>query len=156
MVEEADGGHGRRQSEQAVELVAPLFGRHGAAHPGWLDGPADLALDALDELLDGGGRGGGLLALEAAQRHLVLPVGEIQLDEAAGNQRSAHQEDKDDDVFAKQAAMTPARGSRDAAGRGRPAQRGCDHLKISGTTWSAWPRTDWGIASPSVWAVCRL
>ena len=64
-----DRGH-LAQETQRVE--AALLER--ARRPGQLHGPAELALDLLDELADLRRRGLGLLALDADQRRLVLLV----------------------------------------------------------------------------------
>src|SRR2546425_12336127 len=68
-----------------------------------LGGPADLALDLFDELLDLRGRRQGFLPLEAQQRRLVLLVREVDLHDAAHEQRPAHEQREQGDVLAEQA-----------------------------------------------------
>src|SRR5262249_25518904 len=65
----------------------------------------DLALDLLHELLDAGGGGQRLLALEQREGGLVLLVGEVDLEGAADNQRPAHERDEERDVLPEQPAL---------------------------------------------------
>ena len=93
----------RRHLPQQAQTVEPA-GLDGAGRPGQLGGPADLALDALDELVDFLGGGRCLLALNADERGLVLLVGEPDFECAVGDQRDAHDGDEQRDVFPEQRA----------------------------------------------------
>src|SRR5215203_3981228 len=86
----------------SLPVEAALLER--ARRPGQLHGPAELALDLLDELADLRGRGLGLLALDADQRRLVLLVGEPDLEHAVDEQRDADDRDEQADILAKQPA----------------------------------------------------
>src|SRR5262249_7525690 len=94
-----DGGH-LAQQPQGVE--AALFDR--ARRPRQLRGPAELALDLLDELADLGGGGFRLLALDADERRLVLLIIEQDVQNAVGHQRDTDHRDKQHDVLREQAA----------------------------------------------------
>ena len=63
-------GDRRHLAQETQRVEAALLQR--ARRPGQLHGPAELALDLLDELADLRRRGLGLLALDADQRRLVL------------------------------------------------------------------------------------
>ena len=93
-------GDRRHLAQQPQAVEAPLLER--ARRPWQLRRPADLALDLLDELPDLGRRGFRLLALDADQRGLVLAVGEIDLEQAVGEQRHAHHGQEQRDIFAEQ------------------------------------------------------
>ena len=94
-----DGGH-LAQQPQGVE--AALLDR--ARRPRQLRGPAELALDLLDELADLGGGGFRLLALDADQRRLVLLIIEEDVENAVGHQRDTDDRDEQRDVFGEQAS----------------------------------------------------
>ena len=85
-------GDGRHLAQETQGVEAALLER--ARRPGQLHGPAELALDLLDELADLRGRGFGLLALDADQRRLVLLVGEPDLECTIGKQ--GHADDRDE------------------------------------------------------------
>ena len=95
-------GDGRHLAQETQRVEAALLQR--ACRPGQLHGPAELALDLLDELADLRRRGLGLLALDADQRGLVLLVGEPDLEHAVGEQGDADNGDEQADIFAKQSA----------------------------------------------------
>src|SRR5262249_46923344 len=94
-----DGGH---LTQQAQGIEAALFDR--ARRPRELRGPAELALDLLDELTDLGGGGLRLFALDADERHFVLLVIEEDVENAVGYQRDTDARDEQGDVFGKQAS----------------------------------------------------
>ena len=95
-------GDGRHLPQQPQGVEPALLDR--ARRPGQLGGPAELALDLLDELADLGRRGLGLLVLNADQRRLVLAVIEEDLEDAVGQQRDADHRDEQRDVFGEQPA----------------------------------------------------
>ena len=101
-------GDRRHLAQQPQPVEAPRL--DGARRPRQLRRPADLALDRLDELVDLLGGGGGLLALNADQRGLVLAIGEGDLEYSVADQRHAHDGDEQQDVFAEQrpADLSPA------------------------------------------------
>src|SRR5262249_23609638 len=72
--------------------------------PWQLRGPAELALDLLDELADLGGGGFRLLALDADERRLVLLIIEEDVENTVGYQRDTDDRDEQRDVFGKQAS----------------------------------------------------
>src|SRR5262245_14090640 len=76
-------------TQQAMKIEPSLLkrirSRHEPRHQ------AQLGLNLLDELLDGGGRGGGLLALHGDQRVLALEVGVVHLDDRIDRQSTADQ-----------------------------------------------------------------
>ncbi len=76
-----------------------------------LGGPADLALDLLDEALDPRRGAERLLPLEGDEGGLVLLIREVDLDEPAGQQGAPHQGHDDDDVLPEQ-PPAPRPGSR--------------------------------------------
>ncbi len=94
-----DGGH---LAQQPQRVEAPLL--EGAVRPRQLRGPADLAFDLGDELLDLAGGALRLLALDADQRSLVLLVGEPDLEHAVGDQREADHGDEQRDIFDEEPA----------------------------------------------------
>ena len=73
-------GDGRHLPQQPQRVEPAVLQR--ARRPGQLRGPAELALDFLDELADLGRRRLGLLVLDADQRGLVLAVVEEDLENA--------------------------------------------------------------------------
>ncbi len=87
-VELGQFGDGRHLAQQAQAVETPRLDR--ARRPRQLGGPADLALDPLDELVDFLRGRGRLLALDADQRGLVLPIGEHDFERAVGDQRDDH------------------------------------------------------------------
>ena len=109
-VELGELGDRRHLAQQPQRVEAALLER--ARGPRQLRGPADLALDVLDELADLGGGGLGLLALDAGQRLLVLLIGEPDFEQAVGQQRHADHGDEQRDVFAEQPAADMGRGAR--------------------------------------------
>ncbi len=96
----SDGGH---LTQQAQGVEAALFDR--ARRPRQLRGPAELALDLLDELTDLGRGGFRLLALDADERCFVFLVIEEDVENAVGQQGDADHRDEQRNVFGKQ---TPA------------------------------------------------
>src|SRR5262249_24911976 len=132
---------------QAVE-TALVDGRR---RPRQLGGPADLALDAFDELADLLGRGGGLFALDADQRGLVLLIGKPDFQEAVGQERDADHGQEQGNVFAEQrsADLPPAAELREA----RSGKFGAIHHSI---TSSAMASSDGGKVRPSSRAVETL
>ncbi len=91
-----------RNSRSASKLALV----QGRGRPRQLGGPADLALDLADELLDLAGGAARLLALDADERGLVVAVGEPDLEGAIGEERHRHDGDEEGRVFAEEA---PAR-----------------------------------------------
>src|SRR5262249_46650941 len=94
-----DGGH-LPQQPQGIE--AALLDR--ARRPWQLRGPAELALDLLDELADLGGGSFRLFALDADERRFVLLIIEEDVENAVGYQRDTDDRDEQRDVFGKQAS----------------------------------------------------
>ena len=125
-----DGGHLAQESEG---IEASLVDRHATSPPRRLGDPASLSLDLPDELLDPSGGGDGFLELDADERRFVLLVGEVDVDETARDERSAHQDREEDHVLQKEAS----------AGR---------HWIIR----SVRHRTDCGTARPMAFAALRL
>jgi hypothetical protein len=74
-----------------------------ARRPRQLRGPAELALDLLDELADFGGGCFRLLALDADQGSLVLLIIEQDVENAVRYQRDTDHRDEQRDVFGEQA-----------------------------------------------------
>ena len=118
-VELGELGDRRHLAQQAQRVEAALLQR--ARGPRQLRGPADLALDVLDELADLGGRGLGLLALDAGQRLLVLLIREPDFEQAVGQERDADHGDEQRDIFPEQPAADMGRSAgRSAGASGRP------------------------------------
>src|SRR5262249_61013477 len=67
-------------------------------------GPAELALDLLDELADLGGGSFRLFALDADERRLVLLIIEEHVENAVGQQGDADHRDEQRHVFGEQAS----------------------------------------------------
>ena len=97
-----DGGH---VAEQAQEVDLALLPRQRRIGEGHLHRRPHLLLDSLHELLDARGGRQGLLALEPDERRLRLPVGEVEVDEAAQEQHPAHEQDQDGRVLAEEPAV---------------------------------------------------
>ena len=95
-----------RLALEADVLEAPLLDRR-AGPDLTLAGPPDLALDVADEGLDPPRRPGRLLPLERHDGREILAVGEVELDEPAREQGSAHEAGEQHDVLPKQAASRP-------------------------------------------------
>src|SRR5207247_8393581 len=91
-VELSELGDGGYLTQQPQGVEAALFDR--ARRPRQLRGPAELALDLLDELPDLRGRGFRLLALDADQRGLVLLIIEEDIERAVGEERDADRYDE--------------------------------------------------------------
>src|SRR3989442_9265804 len=119
------------QEAQVVDAALVHLSR-GRAEQG-LGGPAHLALDLLDELLDLPGRRERFLPLEAQECRPVLLVCEINLHDAAREQCATDQRDKKRDVLAEEPTS-------------------CRHWITS----SARKSSDCGIVSPSALAVLSL
>src|SRR5262249_11995064 len=141
-----DGRH-LAQEPQAVEAALVAGGRR----PRQLGGPADLALDAFDELADLLGGGGGLFALDADQRGPVLVIGQPDFQEALGQERDANRGQEQCNVFAEQrsAELRPAAELRDA-------RSGKSWAIPHSITSSAMASSDGGKAMPSSRAVEAL
>src|SRR6266545_1835245 len=105
-VQIAELRNGRNLALQAKEIDAPLLESGNTGRQDGLGRPAHLALDLSDELLDAAGGGLRLLPLDGHQRGLVLLVREVQLDEAAGQQRRADQAGEKDHVLDEEPAAT--------------------------------------------------
>src|SRR2546426_6200187 len=126
--------HTRLQGDWSSDIIdAALVHLSGRRAEQGLGGPAHLALDLLDELLDLPGRREGFLPLEDQERRSVLLVREINLHDAAREQCATDQRDKKRDVLAEE-----------------PTSR-CHWI-----TSSARKSSDCGIVSPSALAVLRL
>ena len=78
-------GNGRHLAQQPQRIEAALLDR--PRRPRQLRGPAELALDLLDELADLGGGGFRLFALDADKRRLVLLIVEEDIENAVGQER---------------------------------------------------------------------
>src|SRR5262249_53474667 len=87
---ELGGGGHWPQYPQGVEAALLDRGRR----PRQLRGPAELALDLLDELADLGGGGFRLFALDADERRLVLLIIEQDVENAVGYQRNTDDRDE--------------------------------------------------------------
>ena len=114
-------GQRRAQSLAKAEPALPHLARVGIVG----DGPGRLAhllLDLLQELLDPGGRGHRLGALDPDDRALGLPVGEVELDQARRHQHAADEDEQDDDVLAEE---PPARRGGLIVGRRRRGAGSC-------------------------------
>ena len=116
-IDVADLGDGGHLPLEAVEVEAPLL-EGGGRHRAGLGHPAHLALDLGDEALDPDGRGLRLLPLEGREDVLALLVGEVDLDEAAGEQGDGDEEGEEDDVLPEE---PPAPGHR--SGECRPSAK---------------------------------
>ena len=120
-------GDRRRLALEADEFEAPLLDRLPGADLA-LARPSDLALDVAEERLDPPGRAGRLLPLEGDQGSQVLAVGEVELDETAGEQGGAHQAGEEHDVLPEQTASRPDDAphapSRRPRGSGWPTRDG--------------------------------
>ena len=90
-------GNGGHLAQQPQGIEAALLDR--ARRPRQLRGPAELALDLLDELADLGGGGFRLLALDADQRGLVLLIIEQDVENAVRQQRDSDHRDEQRDIF---------------------------------------------------------
>ena len=101
-VEVAHLGDGRGLPQQPQEVETALL--EAAARGQEAGGPADLALDLLDELLDDGGGALRLLALHGNQRLPAFAVGVVHLDGGIDDQSAADQRHQQGSVLAKQAA----------------------------------------------------
>ena len=99
-------GDRRHLAQQTQRIEPPLVDRAG--RPRQLGGPAELALDLLDELADLRRRRLGLLALDADKGDLVLVVIEVDVEGAARRQRQEHHGDEQGDVLDEQAVADPA------------------------------------------------
>ena len=99
-------GDGRHLPQQAQRVEAAVIQR--GRRPGQLGGPAELALDFLDELADLGGCRLGLLVLDPDQRGLVLAVVEEDLENAVGEQRDGNDRDEQRDIFGEEPAADPS------------------------------------------------
>src|SRR5262249_59862673 len=89
-------------AQQPQRVEAALLDR--ACRPRQLRGPAELALDLLDELADLGGGGFRLLTLDADERGFVLLIIEQNVKNAVGHQRDTDHRDKQHDVFGEQSS----------------------------------------------------
>ena len=139
-----DVGDGRHHAQQLEELDAPLLQALGAELR--QRGEGELLLDLADELLDARRRAGGLLALQAGERLLVLLVGEVQADAARDQQRAADQREDQQEILAEQPAAVLAHDSL----------RGDDGLdRLQSITFSACTSTDRGTVMPRLRATRR-
>src|SRR5262249_26053629 len=94
-----DGGH-LTQQPQGIE--AALFDR--ARRPRQLRGPAELALDLLDELADLGGGSFRLFALGAGGGWFVFLIIEEDVENTVGQQGDADHRDEQRNVFGEQSS----------------------------------------------------
>ena len=94
-----------RSSRSASQ--APLLDIAGT--PRQLRGPAQLALDLLDEVADLRRCGIRLLALDANEERLLLAIGKPDVEEAVGNEGSGHDAREQQDVLPKEPAATADR-----------------------------------------------
>ena len=119
-IELDDLSDGRHVAKQAQEVDLALLAGHRGFGEGHFHRCSDLLLDALHELLDSAGGGQSLLALEPDQSPFGLPVGEVEVDDAAHEQHAADQQDEDGHVLAKEpAARRQARHRRMTSARKR-------------------------------------
>ena len=131
-IEQADLCHGRCLAKEP-KIVEPALLERRRRTDLCLRGPGDLPLDLFDELLDLGGRRQSLFLLNSAQRSLLLLIPEVHIDQAAPEQRYAHQADEKNDVLSEE-----------------PSTR------TQGVTSSALRSSEGGIVSPSCLAALRL
>src|SRR4029077_13676812 len=103
-VELSQLGNGGHPAQQPQGIEAALL--DGARRPRQVCGPAELALDLLDELADLGGGSFRLFALDADQRRLVLLIIEQDVENAVGHQRYTDHRDEQCDVFGEQASAS--------------------------------------------------
>ena len=118
-VELREFGDRRHLTPQANIILAALVER--PRRPLRMRGPADLALDLLDKLCDALRRRCRLLLLHPDEGRLGLLVGEPEIEAAIDQERRADQRDKDQRIFAEQAA--PRRGTRRLAEPGPSGRR---------------------------------
>ncbi len=135
-IELNDLGDGRHVTEQAEEVDLALLARHRGIAERHLHCRSHLPLDPLDELLDATRGRQRLLPLEADQRRLGLPVGKVEVDEAAKEQHAADEQDQDGGVLAEEP----------------PARRDAPHLRMMSARKSTWR----GTVRPKEAAVLRL
>src|ERR1051326_327173 len=95
-------GDRRHLPQEAHIILAALVER--SRRPLRMRGPADLALDLLDEFGDALRRRLGLLLLYPDESGLVLLIGEPEIEAAIDQERRADQRDKDQGIFAEEAA----------------------------------------------------
>src|SRR6185295_17657160 len=97
---------GRNLPEQAGEVVTPVVKRIG--RPGYLRGPADLALQLLEELADLVRRSLGLRALHADAEARVIARQELKLKYDIGDQREANDRHERSRIFQKETRSSRA------------------------------------------------
>jgi hypothetical protein len=117
-------GDGGNLTQQAQRVESPVVER--SRRPRQLSGPAELALDLLDELADLGRGGFGLFALNADQRRLVLAIVKENLENPVRCQRDGHHSDEQRDIFRKQTGadfLPPGRRRGRLFRRSRSGQR---------------------------------
>lgn len=110
-------------TQQPQRVEPALLDR--ARRPRQLRGPAELALDLLDELADLGGRRLSLLMLDPDQRGLVLTIIEEDFEQPVGEQRNGDDGHEQRDVFGEQPGPDPPPHRLAGHGpiRGRARQR---------------------------------
>src|SRR5712691_11979270 len=176
-------GDGWNLAKEPQPVEAALLDR--ARRPRQLRGPAELALDLLDELADLGGGSLGLLALDADLRRLILSIIEQDIENAVGHERDADHRHEQRDIFGEQppaglgdrrlgrglSRRVSARSARWFRGTPKPKQRKSPHKWPRYQVWSnlspgrdvAYSMTSsarassiGGTSSPSARAVLRL
>ena len=80
-----------RSRPQRVE--PPLIERNPACPPRRLRNPGDLVLQVAHELFDPDRRGDRLFALDAGKRRLAFLIEKVNVDQPAGDDRAAHEDD---------------------------------------------------------------
>ena len=109
-------GDGRSLAQQLEVFDAPRLQRIALGVDPGQGGPAQLVLDVQHILFDAGRRAVGLLVLKRQQVVLVLAVGEIQAERAAGDQHARHQRNDQRRVFRKEAPAADHPRARRAPG----------------------------------------
>ena len=133
-------GDSRHLPQEPQRVEPALLDR--ARRPRQLCGPAELALDLLDELADLGSRRLGLLVLDPYQRGLVLPIVEEDLKQAVGKQRDGNDGHEQRDIFGEQPGPHPRLRGRTGRGRFRGCARqrpGLGGVGVDGDAHSAQP-----------------
>ncbi|PYM63232.1 MAG: hypothetical protein DME11_17440, partial [Candidatus Rokuibacteriota bacterium] len=104
-IEVAQLGDRRSLALESKVVDATLIHPGGRRAEHGLRGPAHLALDLPDELLDRRGGRQGLLPLDAEERRLVLLVREVDLHHATHEQRPAYEERDQSDILTEEASV---------------------------------------------------
>ena len=101
-VQEAHGRDGWRQTQQLEVFDAPPREIRGANTRCRHRRPFNLAREVLDVARDGRRRGLCLVVLGGVERRAALPMGDVNFERPAREQRSAHQPHDQESVFREQ------------------------------------------------------